>query len=236
MKIAVCDDEKIFREALTEKLDEYSGQRSVEMEISEFSDGSELLASKESFDMIFLDQQMSQVSGIDTIKELRARSIGTRIVFVSSYSEIVFETMKYSAYRVLVKPVEREKLFEALDSAMREDSSSRKIVVKDTEFGNSIVVPERDIIYVQAENIYALVITQEGTYRYMNSISALQQELTDGMFFRSNRSYLINFGHVSSFSKSEITLSNGQKALLSKLKYKDFKNTYYDYLRNNRTG
>lgn len=236
MNIAVCDDEKIFREALTEKLKEYSELRSVQFNVLEFTDGSELLASKETFDMIFLDHQMSSVSGIDTIRELRLRNVGTRIVFVSSYSEIVFETMKYSAYRFLVKPVEKDKLFEALDSAIREDSSSSKIVVKDTEFGNSVVIPERDIIYVQAENIYALVITVGGTYRYMNSISALHQELNEGMFFRSNRSYLINLEHVKSFSKSEITLSNGQKALLSKLKYKDFRNTYYNYLRNNRTG
>lgn len=236
MNIAVCDDEKIFREALTEKLKDYTELRSIQFSISEFADGSELLASKETFDMIFLDHQMSSVSGIDTIRELRERNVGTRIVFVSSYSDIVFESMKYSAYRFLVKPVNKDDLFEALDSAIREDSNSRKIVAKDTEFGNSVVIPERDIIYVQADNIYALVITPGGTFRYMNSISALQKELSEGLFFKSNRSYLINLGHVKSFSKSEITLSNGQKALLSKLKYKDFKNTYYNYLRNNRTG
>ncbi|HBB71458.1 MAG TPA: hypothetical protein DCZ71_02495 [Ruminococcus sp.] len=236
MNIAVCDDEKVFRQALTEKLEEYSSSRGIEVTVSEFGDGSELLASKDTYDMIFLDHQMNQTSGLDTIREIRSRGIGTRIVFVSSYSEIVFESMKYSAYRFLVKPVDREKLFEALDSAIKEDSSTRKVVVKDIEYGSSVVVPEKDIIYAQAENIYAIVITADSSYRYSNSISTLQSEVSEGLFFRSNRSYLINLDHVSSFTKSEIILSNGQKALLSKLKYKDFRNTYYNFLRNKRTG
>ena len=232
MKIAVCDDEKLFRNELTYLFKQYAAEKNIILDITEFDDGRKLAASKAVFDMIFLDHQMNELNGLDTIKSIREKNIDTKVVFVSSYSEIVFDSMKYNAFRFIVKPVSTEKLFEAIDSAREDRSHEYKIIVKDETYNESIVVYEKEIIYAQADNVYTYIITENGTYRYPYTLSALEEELRSGCFFRTNRSYLVNLEHIKSYDKTGITLSNGQKAVISRGKYKEFNNCYIGYLKN----
>lgn len=234
MKIAVCDDEKIFRNDLVRLLDQYCTERGQVILIDEYDDGSKLLKTNISYDIILLDHQMKFLNGLDTIKALRDKNNSTKVVFVSSYSEIVFDSMKYNTFRFLVKPVEKEKLFEAIDEAINELNSEFKIIVKDTEYNQSIVIPEKDIIYAQAENVYTYIVTEGASYRYSYNLSYLEEELRSDFFMRTHRSYLVNFNHITSFDKSGITLSNGQKAEVSRSKYKEFSNYYLNYVKSVR--
>lgn len=231
MKIAVCDDEKVYRYEIIDLLNMYAAENNIILNVTEFDDGRKLVTSKTVFDMIFLDHQMRDLNGLDTIKSIREKNIDTKVVFVSSYSDIVFDSMKYNAYRFIVKPVSREKLYEAMDSALEMSSSERKLIVKDENYNESIVVYEKDIIYAQADNVYTYIITDEGTYRYPYNLSALEEELDSGGFFRTNRSYIVNLEHINSYDKTGITLSNGHKAVISRSKYKDFNACYLNYIK-----
>ena len=231
MRIAVCDDEAYFRNVLIDLLNRYSAEKNVLFNIFEFDDGKKLIADKGAYDIIFLDHQMNELNGLDTIRLLREKNKDTKVIFVSSYSEVVFDSMKYNAFRFIVKPVQQEKLWEALDSAEAEFSSAYKIMARDTEYNENVTIPERDMIYAQADNIYTYITTAGGTYRYGDNISALEEELRSGFFFRSNRSYIVNLCHVTAYDKSTITLSNGHKAVLSRTKYKEFAARYMAHLK-----
>lgn len=234
MKIAVCDDEKIFRNDLVRLLNQYCSERGQVILIDEYDDGSKLIKSKTSYDIIFLDHQMKSLNGLDTIKYLRDKKNYTKVVFVSSYSEIVFDSMKYNTFRFLVKPVQKDKLFEAVDEAIDEINAEYKIIVKDTEYNESIIIPEKDIIYAQAENVYTYIVTENASYRYSYNLSHLENEIKSDFFMRTHRSFLVNFNHITSFDKSGITLSNGQKAVVSKTKFKEFSTYYLNYIKSVR--
>ena len=213
MIIAICDDERIFRERLVQLIRLYSAESGVPVEYCTFSSGKELLGSDRSFDVIILDYMMDGINGIDTIKEIRARSQSARIIFASSYPDIVFESIKYNIFRFLVKPVEKDKLFEALDSAVKEMSDLRRILLRDMDGDRNVSVLEREIIYAQADNVYSIVTAGDCAYRYMNSISSLQNALDPARFCRTNRSFLVNMDQIASYTKSEILLKNGQMML-----------------------
>ena len=163
MRIAVCDDEKIFRDILRRELERYAGERGLSFELHEFGSGSGLLSCGLTFDLIFLDYKMDGKDGIDTAGELRRRSDNTAVIFVSSYREIVFESIKYKVFRFLLKPLEPEKLAEALDSLLAERQQLVSIIAKDEAGQKSVVIPAGDIIYAQADNIYATVVTSRGS-------------------------------------------------------------------------
>ena len=231
MKIAVCDDEKVFRNELIRMIDQYCTERGQVIPTDEYDDGSKLLNSTIPYDIILLDHQMGYLNGLDTIKALREKNSSAKVVFVSSYSEVVFDSMKYNAFRFLVKPVDKEKLYEAIDEAIKELGSEYKIVVRDTEYNKSIVVPEKDIIYAQAENVYTYITTENASYRYSSNLSHLEEELRSDFFMRIHRSYLVNFNHIASFDKTGVVLSNGHRAVISRAKFKEFSNNYMNYVK-----
>lgn len=236
MHIAICDDEPIFRNKLRSELTNYSLEHCLTFMIHEFADGSELLSSKLSFDVIFLDYQMKNINGLDTVDALRKRNDNTTVIFVSSYQEIVFESIKYRTFRFLTKPLDKEKLTEAVNAVIREKQDLISIVAKDEICLKNITIPANEIIYAQADNIYTSVVTEKGNFKYMHKISDLEKVLDRGYFFRTNRSYLVNFDHVANFDAKEIVFTNGHKALISKTRSKIFKQAYLNYLKTKSVG
>ena len=61
-------------------------------------------------------------------------------------------------------------------------------------------------------------------------IRDLESELQE-QFFRIHKGYLVNLSYVCGYSKSEVTLTNEEKLLLSKYKYQDFVKTYLRFLK-----
>lgn len=236
MHIAICDDESFFRKSLSEELYIYANKYGLDFIICEYSDGTELLATDMSFDIIFMDHQMKDKNGLDTVSVLRKRNVDTTVIFVSSYKEVVFDSMKVNAFRFLVKPLEKEELYEALDSVIKNQTKAAYIVVKDTANKKNITIPESEIIYAQADNNYTIIVTVKRTFIYAGKISLLESELNSEFFFRSNRSYIVNFNYITGYSKKGIEFSNGHKALISGSKFKDFKSKYLNYLKRKSIG
>ncbi len=116
MKIAICDDEQIFRDTLYKKLVKYNKT----FEIKEFRTGRELIDSRIKFDIIFLDIEMPELNGMDTAKKLRKLSVGSIIIFLTSHIECIQDAFKVKAFRFLSKPVQEDALNEALEEAEKE--------------------------------------------------------------------------------------------------------------------
>ena len=68
MNIAICDDDSVFRNFLEKNLRTYFDERSVPLNIIQFSSGEALLGHDLLFDLVFLDVEMGEINGIDTGK------------------------------------------------------------------------------------------------------------------------------------------------------------------------
>lgn len=231
MRIAVCDDEKFFRNELKAKLDEYAERYGYDFAYTEFSSGEQLLASDIEFDLIFMDQQMSSINGIDTVDRLRRRSDKTAVIFISSFRDAVFDSLRVRTHRFLVKPLNFDDLCEALDSFLDRYNSEGYILADDEENDVTKRIPEYDIIYAEADNTYCRVVTSEGCYLYKGTLSELAKSMKSDFFYRAHRSYLVNMNCIENYSHSEIVFENGEKALLTKTKHLDFQKKYMAFLK-----
>lgn len=231
MRIAICDDEKFFRSSLKELLDKYAVKFGFDFAYSEFSSGDQLLASDIEFDLIFMDYQMNSINGIDTVEKLRERNDKTTVIFISSYRDAVFDSLRVQTHRFLVKPLDPEELREALDSFISKYNSEAFVLVCDEENDIMKRIPECDIIYAEADNSYCRIITPNGCYLYKNNLSDFEKTLASDFFYRAHRSYLVNMNYIENYSRSEIVFENGERALLTKTKHLDFQKKYMAFLK-----
>ena len=103
MRIAICDDEKIERQAIIDALNSVIKNFSV----NEFDDGRELIKSHSmlAYDLIITDIIMPKISGMDTIAQIRKTDTHTPVVFVSSSDEFGVMSYRVLAFDYLLKPI-----------------------------------------------------------------------------------------------------------------------------------
>lgn len=229
MRIAVCDDEVIFHQELHMLLDKYAKERKTDILYDFYKNGHLLVASPNEYDVIFLDYQMKEINGLDTARKIRHKNQRSAIIFLTSFSDIVYEAFEVNAFRFLLKPINQVKLFSALDDYMKEQNTHASIQVDEDD--NLITIYEDEIIYAEASGKHCYIRTPEKSFLYKKTLSELEDELPKFSFFRSHRTYLVNFKYIVSHTKTDILFNNNEKALISKLKLTEFKNAYITYLK-----
>ncbi|MCL2078161.1 MAG: LytTR family DNA-binding domain-containing protein [Oscillospiraceae bacterium] len=229
MNIAICDDEKFFRNTLKEKLRLYAEDRAMVFVFDEFSDGLSFIESKKQYDLIFMDYKMRDLNGIETIRILRENNQKAAIIFLSSYPNAVFESFEVSAFRFLTKPIEDKKLFRALDDYLKSFSGNDYLILNQKP--KIVRISYDDIIYIEAKNKRSLIRVGEKIIVYPCILSELEIKLPANRFFRCHRSFIINLAHLKERKGYEIRLGNGEKATLSRSKVTEFKSKYSDYLK-----
>ena len=236
MKIAICDDENYFRAELIQSLEIYANLKGQTFIYNEYKDGHDLLSSEILFDLIFMDYQMQTINGIDTVAALRKRNNNTTVIFVSSYKDVVFDSLKVNTHRFLIKPLDKNKLFEALDSFLKIHNNTNYVLLRYDLDDITEKVPESSIIYAEADDKYCKIRTADKIYICKKTLSLFEKDLKSDFFFRSHRGYIVNFKYIKSYTKSSITFENNEMAYLTKTKYISFQKAYFSFLKRTNMG
>ena len=127
IKIALCDDQYSVYDTINDLLEEYSKKTKIEYTLSYFDKPQNLLNQKKIYDAIFLDIDMPGMDGIELGKRLRRLGVPSIIVMITGYGERADEPYLFGAARFLLKPVNREKFFEAVNYIVKALQVERKI-------------------------------------------------------------------------------------------------------------
>ena len=234
MNIAICDDEKgacLVIEELVRKADS-------DAEISVFTNPDELLNAEDLFDLVFLDIQMEEMTGIDAAKRLRTRETQPEIVFISAVQEYVFDAFDVEAFHYLIKPVDPAKFAKVYNRVKMRIADKKKILLE-TEEAAILSVKSKtlqyslkmtDVLYVENQLKKLLIHTKEETIDLYGAMKDIEAQTGDG-FFRCHRVNLVNLGHIKSYSKDEILLDNGERIMIAKERYPEFIKAYMHFLR-----
>ena len=228
MRIAVCDDEELFRIEFKTILDKVLVNS--EYDIDTFSGGSSLYEAfiKEPFDLVFLDIEMPGIDGITLAKRLRAVSENVNIVFLTSHIEYALEGYEVNALRYLVKPVDINKLGEVLKYIQDKKNNSRQIMVK--QEGEDIVIDLSDVIYIESMDKNVRIVTSKKEYITRYNISDYEEELKNNGFFRIHRSYLISLSKVKKIVKNDVVMDGDISLPVSRSNVKALKEALYSYV------
>lgn len=228
MRIAVCDDEELFRIEFKSVLDKVL--INAEYDIDTFSGGSSLYEAflKNPFDLVFLDIEMPGIDGITLAKRLRAVSENVQIVFLTSHIEYALEGYEVNALRYLVKPVDMNKLSEVLKYIQDKKNNSRQIMIK--QEGEDIVIDISDIIYMESMDKNVRIVTSKSEYITRYNISDYEEELKNSGFLRIHRGYLISLSKVKKIVKNDVVMDGDISLPVSRSNVKALKDALYAYV------
>ena len=234
LRIAICDDSSFMRDAIREKLLQYSFQNNVDFEIDEYESGEMFLEDEieknKKHDLVFIDYEFEEKgkNGIDIITKFREFQKDTKVVFISSYAQMVFQSFEVETFRFLTKPLEKEKLFKALDDF-------RAITAKDFRLsvnadGETFFFQESNISYIEGFGKNSIIHFSDARRDFIcnETLGAIENRLSCA-FFRCHKSFLVNMSHVESYNHANITLDHGDEVVISRMKYKEFKEQLADY-------
>jgi len=229
MRIAICDDEKIFYQDLANHLNYYSQEKATIINFDRYSSGKDLLLSDVSYDVIFLDYQMPDLNGLEVANKLREKNVKSLIIFLTSYPDIVFDTFKVNAFRFLTKPINKDKLFDALNDILKYYDNDNFIILTNNSSLSKINID--DIYFVEADNKSSIIHLSDKTIYQPKLLSFFEKALPPDKFFRCHKSFIVGFKHIAKREGYEIIFDNRKSVYAGKTKITEFKNKYIEYLK-----
>ena len=234
MRIAICDDESDFRKVLRQAIDT-SNVLPQDAEISELADGATLISSHKAcpYDIIFLDIQMSGISGMEAGHEIRGADRNVIIIFLTSHKQFVFQSFKIEAFDFITKPVDDTAVHEVLCRALkkyREQHYILQINWQDTSHS----LDASEIIYLESSGRHVTFITRERQYMCVGKLTEYEERLLPYGFLRCHHSFLVNMKYIKSIEVTSIVTTTGHDVHMSVRKKQDCLKAFNTYIAKNR--
>ena len=204
MNCIVVDDSKIARETLKSLIAQFNFLNLVH-ECENSMDAFNYIKN-EPVDLVFLDVEMPEMTGIELLKNLDKRPI---VILVTSRKNYAVEAFALNVTDYLVKPVERSRFMVAISKAKEIfESSILKNNGKDVEYifvrSNNVLVKIKitDIKYIQAMGDYVNIFTTDKRHVVHITLKDIEERLPSDKFYRLHRSYLVALDHIDNIEES----------------------------------
>ncbi len=224
MKAIVVDDERLARNELKSLLSEFPN-----IEIIEECDSAEsaiIAVDKLKPDIVFLDIHMPGKDGFGVLEEL---DYMPHVIFVTAYDEYAIKAFDVNALDYLLKPIQPERLKEAIDKVKEEIIEpvslsdklglNNQVFVKDGD--KCWFVNLSDVPMFESEGNYVRVYFNGNKPLILKSLNNLANKLDEDVFFRANRKFIINLNWIEKIESwfnggLMVKLKNGEQVEISR--------------------
>lgn len=229
MQIWICEDEESQQRLLAGYIREYQERFEKRASVRTFSNAGQVLfaLAEERPDLLILDIQMEGMSGMELAERMRSREEKTAILFVTAVPDYIYEGFNVGAVNYLLKPVEKEKLFQCLQKA-EEDLGKTEIWLlrADQEIYR---VRKNRIYYVESQDHYLQIHGEEGILRVKMSMKEAEAALRESRFYRMGRSYLLNLEAVDRLKRDTARMADGAELSVPRSKRKELAERFLRY-------
>jgi len=178
----------------------------------------------ENIDLLFLDIQMPQLTGLDFLRSLQNPP---KVILTTAHRDYALEGFELDVVDYLLKPISLERFLQAIDK-YRTRSVSGKKQTADTTASPSIDVtvdrkthriPLQEIIYAESMKDYVKIFTTGQKYVVKMTLGNLLSELPDDRFIQIHRSYIVSLKHIKAFDATMIEIANRQLPIGGRYKH-----------------
>ena len=234
MKIAIVDDEKREQEIIAKYIGEWAEVKKELVEFFYFDSSEGFLFSWEDdkdYALLVLDIEMGKISGLELAKKIRLEDTRIPIIFVTGYDEYMQYGYDVSALHYLIKPVNKDKLFQALGRLSEKEETVQSLIVNSENGVRRIQM--NHILYVEADGHGSIMHTADEVIRLKESFGEIEKQvLSFGEAVKCYRAYLVNLRFVSAIQNSILILDNGENLPISRSRMKNVQREFLRYYRN----
>lgn len=210
----IVDDEQLAREMLKAYVAKIPELNLIQLCPSTFE--AKKVIESTSIDLMFLDIQMPQQSGIEYLTEMGEKK--PMVIFTTAYPNYAIKGYELDVIDYLLKPISFERFKQAADKAQKHFMTNQKAL----EFDHQIKEKEQfimvhsehkhhkillqDIIYIESMKEYVRYHTTQGRIIELNSMKHLESLLPSEQFIRIHRSYIVALHQIQSYQNGNLVL------------------------------
>jgi two-component system, LytTR family, response regulator len=193
------------------------------------------VVSTQKVDLIFLDVQMPDLSGIDFIKAIHGKA---KVILTTAYSEFALESYELDVVDYLLKPIRFPRFLSAVQKAVKEinenpltisDKGDDFIFVKTEAKGKLLKINLADIDYIEGMKNYVAIYRSGQKTLVYTSMKELEERLHVNNFIRVHKSFIIPVNKITGIEGNIVRLKNVQAEIIIGESYK---NELMDIIRN----
>mgnify|MGYP003289195483 FL=1 len=221
MKIAICEDEKIFSDKLLDLLNGYFQKHNQILEISVFTDGIPLIDEYKcgiKYDLIFLDIQLEISDGVNVAAQLREFDKEAAIIFVTGLENRAVEGYAVSAFDYIIKSSLDDRLSDVLDRFMQVNKA--KFLTVTTLNGETEIILCNDILYIESDGRGTAISTMNSIIRTSLSVNKVYQLLPQDNFVEIHKSVFVMVTKIKRIGSDNVLMCNEKLLPLSRRKRK----------------
>lgn len=241
LKALIVDDEPLARDELA-----YLLKRSKEVEIAGEADSIrstlEFIQTEE-VDVVFLDIQLADESGLELAQKLQDLNHQPAIVFATAFDEYALNAFELHAIDYILKPFDEiriqktiEKLAKLSMKPINTEIKKSPPLLKQDKLAISVderifLITYEEIIYIFTQEGKTSVVTDKMTYRLNEPLINLERKLQNTSFTRVHRSYIVNLDKIIEIqpwfnSTYNLIMNDGEKVPVSRTYIKELKQLF----------
>jgi two-component system LytT family response regulator len=166
-------------------------------------------------DLVFLDIQMPELSGIDFIKAINGK---VKVILTTAYSEFALEGYELDVVDYLLKPVRLPRFLAAVQKVVKtmestnetpaEETGSDYIFVKTESKGKLLKINLDEIDYIEGMKNYVAIYRNGQKTLVYTSMKDLEERLSQKQFIRVHKSYIISIARITGIEGNLLRLKN----------------------------
>ncbi len=219
MNCIIVDDEELSRLAV-QKCAERTGFLNV-VAMCEGAAEAQKAMIEHQVDLIFLDKEMPETTGLDLIKQFPDIP---QVIFISSKPDYAAEAFDFNVTDYIVKPVDYNRFVRAAEKAnqisdnIQSKDKKHLFIKKDSRF---IRVDYKEILWVEALADYVNIYTDKERYTVLSTMKAIEAKLPSDEFMRIHRSFIVRFDQIKEVEDNNVSI-HGKVLPISRSKKEEF--------------
>jgi len=221
----VTDDEPLGREIIESFVKEIPFLTLV----GSFGDPVEALLYLQSnaVDIMFSDIQMPKINGMELVNALVNPPV---IIFITAHRDFALDSFDAGVTDYLVKPVRFDRFLKAVNRAKEsvlagktpkiQEARPDRIFIKSE--GKLVKILLHEILYIESQGDYLKIVVYEKTYTTQATLKSMEEILDKQLFFRIQRSFILNIEAVKTVTGNMIELTNGKSIAIAVNKKEKF--------------